>query len=47
MRQVAGRSKTYDIHYLFLKSGKIIQMAPAEVVPSGGNWDNRGQDQQR
>lgn len=41
-----NKKHTYDIHYIFLKGGKIIQVSPAEVVPPGGHWGNCGQDQQ-
>ena len=40
------RSITYNIHNIFLKGGKIVQMSPAEVLPSGGDWGSSGQDQQ-
>lgn len=41
-----NRSITYNIHHIFLKGGKIVQMSSAEVVPSGGHWGSSGQDQQ-
>ena len=40
------RSITYNIHNIFLKGGKIVQMSTAEVLPSGGHWGSSGQDQQ-